>query len=269
MSAALYRGGSSLPLPEPPPPPREPGPMAKSISLADTPQESTRLFTGGALLISCLLVAVTMGWGIPGDLALALLATPSHGVVVSNAKGSNRINRHDANRIVFRYEADGKQYEGAHDTIDEGLIQRAAVGKPIELEVVRAFPHFARIKGEGYSFFGYLPLPAILLLGVVGMAKLLPAWGVRRRRRAAFRRGQAARGRITGRNEDAASRRVAGAIEYEYAVGERTYIGSLWGEKPSLTASAFPRDEIIVFYDPRSPSSHAVWIEDDFEPLEG
>lgn len=259
-----------------PSPPRKLGVLAKKISLASTGEEDTRIVKGGAALAVAVVLALVWAPGGFGEVALMTSAVPCAGVVtVRDTEDSTvRSNGRDATRIEYRYTYGGQAHEGTIYTTSDELIARALPGTPLALDVSASFPSIARVRGEGYSMFGFSILGSVTLFlvfacGIPGLVVIVPPLRAARRRRRAYREGTPAPGRVVTRelDPDVEHGRRRGVLEYEYTVDGQSLAGTLTSWNHKALAQAVPRDDVVVLHLPEDPRVHAVWVADDFDAI--
>jgi hypothetical protein len=248
-----------------PPAPRAPSPRARQLIYAYQGSQKVKLIIGVVFTVVGFPATLPATWGLPGEIALALSATPGAATVTSVALNHGvRMNRRTATRIEFRYKVDGETYTESLNTIDRRAISLAErPNAPLPIEYAMLHPGFARIHGCGYSFFGWAAA-AFLIMPCVGLLMWISVWRSNRREIRAFKRGTPIVARVTERIVDTRVRqngRSPRVVRWAFAVGGTEYTGELSHLDHGLLDAALPGHQLIALYDPRDPQVNTAWLE--------
>jgi hypothetical protein len=244
--------------------PRQPSTGARQLVFAYQGAQRIKLIIGVAFVLIGFPASLPATWGLPGELALALSATPGTGTVTSVARDpSFRINRQTSTKMVFSYRVDGEDYEESFHTlrlqVNGRLVQR---GDRVPIEYASLHPGFARMVGQDYSFFGWLAV-LFLLMPLAGAALWFTAWRSNRREIHAFRHGTPIVANIVERSVDRSVRQNGQSprvIRWAFTVQGASYSGSLSHMNHALLDRALPGRQLIALYDPQNPSVNTAWI---------
>lgn len=247
-----------------PPPPRTPSAAARRLIFRYQGTQLVFLLVGTIFTaIGCILSTVSC-WGLPVDLALAFTGKEAQATVLSTELNRNvRINHQHPTRIRFRYQVDGKSFDGESSTLDADLLRAAESGAGIPIEVLPSQPSFARVKGTTYSSFGYA-VCFVLIFPLLGGALLFVAVRSNRREIRAFTQGLCVPGRILSKGPDLSTRingRHPFKVDWEFSVQGTRYKGSL-SFLDDQAAGAFDElEEVPVLYDAAAPDVNTIFVD--------
>lgn len=247
-----------------PRPPRAPTPLARDLIFAYQGTQAVLRIIGIIFLAIGIIFPAIFAGGVPVDIALSLAGSRVQGTAISAELNRNvKINGRRPMRITFRYEIDGRTYQGDSSTLDSQIITAAYPGASIPIEALPWAPGWARIPGTTYSTFGYVGL-FTLIFPAVGGGLLFAAVRSNRREIRAYRRGLPTQGLVVKKGYDTSTKingRHPFEVVWELQVDGQTYKGSLSHMNRELLERAIPSNEITVLYDPADPSANTVWIE--------
>jgi hypothetical protein len=264
-------GAAPAVVPEPPPDvtrvppaPRQPSPLARKLIFSYQGSQRIKLIIGVAFTLIGFPASLPATWNLPGEIALALSASPGTAKVTRVALNpSVRMNRRTATKIEFAYTVDGERYTESVNTIDGRAIALAKrPNAPLPIEYADIYPGFARIQGCGYSFFGFAAA-AFLILPLIGALMWFLAWRSNRREIRAFRRGTPIVARITERAIDTTVKqngRSPRVVRWAFAVAGVEYHGELSHLDHGLLDRALPGHQLIALYAPKNPAVNTAWL---------
>jgi hypothetical protein len=223
------------------------------------------LIIGVGFLLLGTLFSVIFARGALTDLHISTFGVAGTGVVTEiGVETSMEINGKHPYRVAFAYDDHGHR-EGASFSTNEGRMLKMVVGSAQPIQYVAGSPGTARIAGTEKAPFGLMGLMT-LVFPVVGAGLALHAVRMNRRQANAYRFGRATRGLVTARGEDtsvSSNDRHPMRIAWMFDVDGVQHRGELTHFDHGLLLGAFPDDEVIVLYDPRSPgTSNTLFIPD-------
>lgn len=254
-------GGATL-LEGIPPAPRVPSPRARSLVYGYRGSQGVKLLIGLIFTAVGTILALTLGWGLPLDLALAVAASRTQATVTGTEIVSNvRVNNAHPTRIKYRFKLGGASYDGASSTLDSSM-RKLAVGASVPVEYLGAAPDVSRVEGTTVAAMGYVGI-VVFVFPAVGLVFAIGAWVSNRREIRAFSRGRPVVARITYKGADMNTRvngRHPFKVEWEFLVDGRPYKGDFSTMERGELAGLVDGEEVAVLYDPASPSVNTIWV---------
>jgi hypothetical protein len=254
--------GLGLDLSRVPPAPRQPSARARDLVFGYQGSQGVRRTIGLVFFLFGSVMSTIFCWGIPGDLAIALLGTTVKGTVTgTEILTSVSVNhRHpQVTHFTFRYE--GATYESSSSTLSYTSGQPRA-GTPVNVELFSLIPSIARLESNTRSSTGYGTL-FVLLFPLIGGALALSAFLENRREIRAFLHGTAALARVTYQGPDTSTKvngRHPYKIEWQLVVGPSVYKGAISHMDRNAIAELAAGGQILVLYDPRAPRINTVYV---------
>jgi hypothetical protein len=243
--------------------PRMPSPRARQLVVNYGPAGFVLLLVGGIFSFVGVLISIGLCASVPGDLALAVAARTTKGVVTSISTVSNvTVNHVHPQELAFTYRVGGASYRAASSTLSPPASMHQGASVPVEY--FGPIPSVARIAGTTRTAGGLLMLFP-LLFPIIGFTLLTVAVRGYRRRRRAFVHGTPALGavvafgldasvRINGRNPTKLTWRFTDARGGQYGGSVSTMNRMLLGER-GIGAP------IVVLYDPSNPNVNTLWVD--------
>lgn len=243
--------------------PRVPSPRARQLVVNYGPAGFVLLLVGGIFTVVGILISIGLCASVPGDLALAVAARRTKGVVTSMSTVSNvTVNHVHPRELSFTYRVAGTEYRATSSTLSPPASMHQ--GGSVPVEYLGAFPGVARIAGTTRTAGGLL-MVFPLVFPVVGLTLLAVAMRGYRRRRRAFVHGTPVLAAVVSFGPDV-SVRINGRNPTKLAWTFRDARGGQYGGSVSTMNSLLVGERgvgapVVVLYDPSSPGVNTLWIE--------
>jgi hypothetical protein len=246
-----------------PPPPREPSETTRELIYKYTGKQKAQLIVGVCFVLFGGPMSCLFGWGIPGQLALALTGRPVQ-ATVTQARVDTSVEINGENPVVvdIAFEEAGVKRE-ARTTFTGRRIDEFNVGSTVPATAASINSDWVQLDGGSYATFGWFGGFAFIF-PLAGLFLSFAAVRGNRREILAYREGIAAPGKVVKSGPDLQVE-VNGThpweVRWEFDVEGTTYQGELSHMRASLLAHFKVGAEVTVLYLRHKPSVNTLYLE--------
>lgn len=237
-----------------PKPPRTPSDLANELLFQRRGPRRVWFYVALLWAITGWAIPYLFGKGLPTDLLLLISSTEVKGEVLSiqESKGLP-VNQVLPQEIFYRYQYDGKTYEGTSFTLDKKLTE--ALGKEVIIEISSLSPGASRVQGTRQAIYGLLGSFTIAF-PLFGLVMLWVVISRGRKEKAAYINGEAA----LAKKIDAKIGPSSVALRWELEVNGRLYFGDLTTKAHPKLKELSQSQEIPVLYNPADPRDNILYL---------